>query len=101
MAAAASTYTRYTAANNVREDLADFISRQDPESTPIISSAGRAKASQTLLEWSRDGLRAPDADNAAIDGDDDHATLIEALRESLNHRVPTLIELVEADFIGA
>lgn len=50
MAAAASTYTRYTAANNVREDLADFISRQDPESTPIISSAGRAKASQTLHE---------------------------------------------------
>lgn len=70
MAAAASTYTRYTAANNVREDLADFISRQDPESTPIISSAGRAKASQTLHEWSRDGLRAPNADNAAIDGDD-------------------------------
>ncbi|MBK6289628.1 MAG: 5-guanidino-2-oxopentanoate decarboxylase [Gammaproteobacteria bacterium] len=32
---------------------------------------------------------------------DDHATLIEALREYLNHRVPTLIELVEADFIGA
>ena len=70
MAAAASTYTRYTAATNVREDLADFISRQDPESTPIISSAGRAKASQTLHEWSRDGLRAPNADNAAIDGDD-------------------------------
>lgn len=70
MAAAASTYTRYTAATNVREDLADFISRQDPESTPIISSAGRAKAMQTLHEWSRDGLRAPNADNAAIDGDD-------------------------------
>lgn len=70
MAVPTNTYTRYTAATNVREDLADFIARQDPEKTPIISSAGRAKAMQTLHEWSRDGLRAPNADNAAIDGDD-------------------------------
>ncbi len=70
MAVPTNTYTRYTAANNVREDLADFIARQDPESTPIISSAGRAKATQTLHEWNRDALRAPNADNAAIDGDD-------------------------------
>lgn len=74
MAVPTNTYTRYTASTNVREDLADFIARQDPESTPIISSAGRAKAAQTLHEWSRDALRAPNADNAAIDGDDASAS---------------------------
>ena len=70
MAVPTNTYTRYTAGTNVREDLADFIARQDPESTPIISSAGKAKAAQTAHEWARDSLRAPNADNAAIDGDD-------------------------------
>lgn len=70
MAVPANTYTRFTAGNNVREDLADFISRQDPEKTPIVSAAGRAKATNTLHEWSRDALRAPNADNAALDGDD-------------------------------
>lgn len=70
MAIPTNTYTRYTAANNVREDLVNYISRQDPEKTPIVSAAGRDKAAQTLHEWSRDALRAPNADNAAIDGDD-------------------------------
>jgi len=74
MAVPTNTYTRYTAATNVREDLADFIARQDPETTPIISSAGKAKATQTLHEWNRDALRAPNADNAAIDGDDASAS---------------------------
>jgi len=70
MAVPTNTYTRYTASTNVREDLADFIASKDPEKTPIISSAGRGKAAQTLHEWSRDALRAPNANNAAIDGDD-------------------------------
>mgnify|MGYP003608675689 CR=1 FL=1 len=70
MAAPTNTYTRYTAGNNVREDLADFISRQDPEKTPIVSAIGRGKAKNTLHEWSRDALRPPNADNAANDGDD-------------------------------
>lgn len=69
-----NTYTRYTAATNVREDLADFIRNVDPEKTPIISSIGRATAVNTFHEWSRDGLRAPNADNAALDGDDASAT---------------------------
>lgn len=70
MAVPTNTYTRYTAGNNVREDLADFISRQEPEKTPIVSAIGRGKAKQTLHEWNRDALRAPNADNAALDGDD-------------------------------
>jgi len=69
-------YTRHTAATNVREDLADFIAMQDPETTPISSSAGKAKAMQTFHEWSRDALAAPNADNAAIDGDDATGTAI-------------------------
>ena len=35
-----------------------------------MSGAGRGKATNTLHEWSRDALRAPNADNAALDGDD-------------------------------
>lgn len=70
MAQPTNTYDRYDAGNNVREDLADFIAKQDPESTPIASSIGRVTAKQTLHEWSRDSLRAPNADNAAVDGDD-------------------------------
>ena len=65
-----NTYTRFTAGNNVREDLADFIARMDPETTPVVSSSGRATATNTLHEWSRDALRAPNANNAALDGDD-------------------------------
>lgn len=76
MAVPTNTYTRYTAATNVREDLADFIAMQDPETTPIISSIGKAKATQTAHEWNRDALAAPNADNAAIDGDDAAATAI-------------------------
>lgn len=70
MAVPTNTYTRITAGTNVREDLARFIAMQDPESTPIVSSIGKAKAMQTAHEWSRDALRAPNADNAAIDGDE-------------------------------
>lgn len=70
MAQPTNLYDRYDAGNNVREDLADFIARQDPESTPVTTKAGRGKATNTLHEWSRDSLRAPNANNAAIDGDD-------------------------------
>ena len=74
MAAPTNTYTRYTAATNVREDLIDKITQTNPEKTPIISSAGRAVAENTYHEWQRDNLRSPNKDNAAIDGDDATAT---------------------------
>ena len=70
MAAPTNTYTRYTAASNVREDLIDKITQTNPEKTPIISAAGKATAENTYHEWSRDNLRTPNKDNAAIDGDD-------------------------------
>jgi len=65
-----NTYTRYTAGTNVREDLIDRITMTNPEQTPVISAAGKASAENTLHEWQRDNLRAPNKDNAALDGDD-------------------------------
>jgi hypothetical protein len=70
MAVPANTYTRYTAANNVREDLIDKITRVDPDETPVVSAAGRDTAMSNYHEWQRDTLRAANKDNAALDGDD-------------------------------
>ena len=63
-------YDRYDAGTNVREDLIDKITMTNPEETPVISMAGRDTAENTYHEWQRDALRAPNKDNAAIDGDD-------------------------------
>lgn len=70
----ANTYTRYTAGTNVREDLIDRITMTTPEQTPIISMMGKASADNTTHEWQRDSLRAPNKDNAALDGDDASAS---------------------------
>lgn len=65
-----NTYTRVTAATNVREDLIEKITMTNPEQTPVISGSGTATAENTFHEWQRDALRAADKDNAALDGDD-------------------------------
>lgn len=65
-----NTYTRVTAATNVREDLIEKITLTNPEQTPVISGSGTATAENTFHEWQRDALRAADKDNAALDGDD-------------------------------
>lgn len=70
MAIPANTYTRVTAGTNVREDLIDKITRTNPQETPVVSAAGTATAKNTFHEWQRDNLRAPNAANAALDGDD-------------------------------
>lgn len=69
-----NTYTRVTAANNVREDLIDAITKSDPELTPVVSGSGKGVAKNTFHEWQRDGLRAPNANNASLDGDDTAST---------------------------
>ena len=66
----ANTYTRVTAAGNVREDLIEKITLTDPEQTPVVSGSGVAVADNTFHEWQRDTLRAPNAANASLDGDD-------------------------------
>lgn len=70
MAVPTNTYTRFTAGTNVREDLIDKITMVNPEKTPILSAAGKATAKNTFHEFQRDNLRAPNANNAALDGDD-------------------------------
>lgn len=56
--------------NGVREDLINAIFNTSPEETPVTSDAGVDTAKQTFHQWQRDSLRAPNAGNAAIDGDD-------------------------------
>ncbi len=70
MAIPTNTYTRVTAATNVREDLIDKITMTNPEQTPVVSASGKATADQTHHEWQRDSLRAANKDNASVDGND-------------------------------
>ena len=69
-----NTYTRVTAATNVREDLIDKITRTEPEMTPVVSGSGTATAKNTFHEWQRDAMRAANANNASLDGDDTAST---------------------------
>lgn len=74
MAVPTNTYTRFTANQNVREDLIDKITMTNPEETPVVSSFGTGTAENTYHEFQRDNLRAANKDNAALDGDDATAT---------------------------
>jgi hypothetical protein len=56
----AETYKTYTAVG-LKEALADFISRIDPEDTPFLSGIGTRSIPQTLFEWQTDTLRAAGA----------------------------------------
>jgi len=69
MAVPSNTYLRYTSIG-VREDLSDVIYDISPTDTPIMSSIGKARASQTNHEWQTDSLAAASAGNALIEGDD-------------------------------
>lgn len=54
-----------------REDLHTAIEMVTPYETPFFSSVGTGrKCENTYVEWSQDALRAANADNAAIEGDD-------------------------------
>ena len=66
----AKTYTRVTPGTNVREDLIEKITLTNPDQTPVISASGTATAKNTFHEWQRDSLRAANAANASLDGDD-------------------------------
>lgn len=69
MAVPSNTYLRYTSIG-VREDLSDVIYDISPTDTPIMSSIGKSKASNTLHEWQTDSLAAATTNNALIEGDD-------------------------------
>ena len=52
-----------------RESLSDVIHRVAPEKTPFISSIGKGSAKARYEEWQTETLAAPDATNAALEGD--------------------------------
>lgn len=79
MAQPANLTDRYDINRAVREDLAGVIYDISPEDTPLLSNAGKGKASNTYFEWQTDALAAANGDNAAIEGDD----------ASLEARTPT------------
>lgn len=58
-----------TAAIGNREDLSDVIYRISPTETPVLSMAGKTKATNTLHEWQTQDLAAA-ASNAQAEGDD-------------------------------
>jgi hypothetical protein len=68
MSAPGNTYLTTAAIGN-REDLTDTISRIDPTETPVMSMAGKTKATATLHEWQTQALAAA-ASNAQAEGDD-------------------------------
>jgi hypothetical protein len=61
-----------TSVNNIgiREDLENVIYRVAPESTPLSSNIGTAKATNIFHEWQTENLAAADETNAALEGDD-------------------------------
>lgn len=68
MAQPTNTYDTYDMVG-IREDLKDVIFNIDPDETPFLTSCGKMSASNTLVEWQTDALRAS-ATNAHIEGDD-------------------------------
>jgi hypothetical protein len=69
MTVPSNTYLRYTSIG-VREDLTDVIYNISPTDTPIMSSIGKSKATNTLHEWQTDSLAAATTNNALVEGDD-------------------------------
>ena len=67
MAQPANTFDSYDAVG-IREDLSDVIYNISPEETPFYSKSAKKSASNTLVEWMTDSLRASAA-NAHIEGD--------------------------------
>ena len=69
MSVPSNTYLRYTSIG-VREDLANVTYDISPTDTPVMSSIGKARATQTNHEWQTDALAAATTANALIEGDD-------------------------------
>lgn len=54
----------------VAEDVEDKIYNHRPSDAPLVSMIGRRKVNSTFHEWIADTYRAPNGDNAAIEGAD-------------------------------
>ena len=70
MSVPSNTFQTYDTVG-IREDLQDLIYNVDPTETPFVSMiAGQGTAKQTRHEWQTQELRAPDRNNAVIEGRD-------------------------------
>ncbi len=67
MAQPTNTFDSYDAVG-IREDLSDIITNISPEETPFHTKSRKTTASNTLVEWQTQALRAS-AVNAHIEGD--------------------------------
>lgn len=68
---AVPTNTTQTFDVRQREDLHNVIELVTPFATPFFSSIGsHPKARNTKVEWAQDSLRAANADNAVVEGND-------------------------------
>jgi hypothetical protein len=83
MAQPTNTFDSYDAVG-IREDLSDIITNISPEETPFYTKCRKTTASNTLVEWQTDALRASAA-NAHIEGDDTAADAATATSR-LNNR---------------
>ncbi len=62
--------TTQSVAMRVREDLSKAIELVTPTDTPMYSMIGRDTCESRTPEWATETVRASDADNAAVEGDD-------------------------------
>jgi len=65
----ANTLTTYGVVGN-REDLIDKVFMISPSDTPFTSAIAKTNAEAVYHEWQTDALRAPNAQNAAVEGAD-------------------------------
>ena len=77
MAQPTNTFDTYDSVG-IREDLFGTIYNVDADETPFLSKMGKVKVKNTNHEWQTDGLDAPSATNANIEGDDTTAGAITA-----------------------
>jgi hypothetical protein len=76
-----TTIYRTYEAKGIREDLSDVIYDISPTDTPIMSSIGKGKATNTNHEWQTDSLAAATTENAVVEGADaTSATLAPTVR---------------------
>lgn len=77
MAQPTNTFDTYDAVG-IREDLFSTIYNVDPDEAPFLSKIGKVAVKNTNHEWQTDGLDAPSATNANIEGDDTTAGAVTA-----------------------
>jgi len=84
MAQPGNTFDTYDM-KGIREQLSDIIYNISPTDTPMFSSMGKGKASNTQYKWLTDSLAAASASNHQVEGDDYSAQAQSASQELHNY----------------